>query len=125
MLDLNATAEELRTIADRLAAGAVVKGRAPATFNPTAQLGGVAWAYRRGGFLDALDRADVGPTVTTAQFVAIGAAWGYDGRGLGGFQTGNHPSIVQVREDRWTLTDVGHDLVEDWRAFFAPDDPPA
>jgi hypothetical protein len=125
MLDLAATADELRAIADRLAAGAVVKGHAPATFNPTAQLGGVAWAYRRGAFLDALDRALGGSrrrSLTSTEVTTIGATWGYDGRGLGGFRTGDHPALDHVAEGRWALTDSGRQIIDDWRAFFAPEE---
>jgi hypothetical protein len=121
MLDLFEAARQLHDLANRLEAGAVVQGRPPATFDPTAQLGGVAWAYRRGGFLDAVERVlrktgqDLLPS---ADLSLIGRQWGYDGRGITGFSTGSSPSL-ELEQGGWRLTETGREIVADWRAFFA------
>jgi hypothetical protein len=65
-----------------------------------------------GPFLDAIDGS--GGAVTRSQFSALGQKYGYDARGLGGFASGNDPSIRSEGEMR-VLTERGKGLARRWR----------
>ena len=68
---------------------------------------------RNGPFLNAIDEA--GGAVTRSEFSTLGRTFGYkDARGLGGFATGQNPSIRSEGEMR-VLTERGKALAARWR----------
>jgi hypothetical protein len=55
-----------------------------------------------------------GGIVTRSEWIEIGAKYGYDPRGLGGFFTGSEPSMTSIAGQRKALTDRGRRDAEDY-----------
>ena len=73
---------------------------------------GLSWYNRRTLVLARV--LEEGGTVSTERWKKIGAEFGYDGRGLGGFFTGNTPSMVTIAGNNKAITTAGEQSVRDW-----------
>ena len=78
------------------------------------------WFYRPGRLL--WEIRERGGEVTTEQFYAMGDALGYDRRGLGGFFSGNNPTLEMVvggsNSGNRRLTRLGELEAERWLQLF-------
>lgn len=69
------------------------------------------WDRRCGMLVKVYNR---GCVVSSEEWYRIGQSFHYDRRGLGGFFTGNEPSMVQIAGGRHALTPVGRRDAEEY-----------